>query len=96
MSFNPGNRQQVNTRWTKLSPHLGARESMETRYEASPEDFDRQGDSVSKQSQIEEGASEEISEVGQNGNSSIYTIKRFFKMEFINSEIELKFPIKKK
>jgi len=34
--FNPGNRQQVKTRWSFLG--LGPRESMGNRYEGSPEE----------------------------------------------------------
>jgi len=37
MSFNPGNRQQVKTRRTDLS-WLEVKESIENRYEGSPEE----------------------------------------------------------
>jgi len=38
MSFNPGNRRQMKTRWTEYSGLMGAKESMENRYEGSPEE----------------------------------------------------------
>jgi len=69
MSFNRGNRQQVKTRWMELFG-LDARESMENSYEGSPEEKSLIGNSADvKWCETEQGASEEISEVGQNGKT---------------------------